>query len=103
MALINCGECGNNISDMAPSCSMCGVPIATMRESMAAGTLINTIQATSKKFKTRAFISGGLIIFSLVWMLNIFMDPFKTELNSIPLLLFFIGLIWFIVESRFRI
>ena len=103
MALINCGKCGNNISDIAYSCLKCGFPTATIRESMAAGTFINKIPATSKKFKTLAFLSGSLIIFSFVWMINILMDPFNTELNPIPLLLFFIGLIWFIVENRLRI
>jgi len=88
---------------MAPSCPKCGVPIATMRESMAVDTLINKIQATSKKFKTLVFISWGLIILSLVWMIIIFTDPFNTELNFIPLLLFFIGLIGSIVENRFLI
>jgi hypothetical protein len=103
MAQINCVECRNNVSGMAPSCPKCGVPIATMQESMAAGTLINTFQATSKKFKILAFISGGLIIFSLAWMMKILMDPFNTEINPIPLLLFFIGFIWFIVKNRVRI
>ena len=103
MALINCVECKNNVSDMASSCPLCGAPIATMQESMAAGTLINTIQAISKKFKPLVFISGGLIILSLSWMIITLMDPFNTELNIMPLLLFFIGLICFIVENRFRI
>ena len=103
MALINCGKCGNNISDIAYSCLKCGFPTATIRESMAAGTFINKIQATSKKFKTLAFISWGLIILSLVWMIIIFTNPFNTELNFIPLLLFFIGLIGSIVENRFLI
>ncbi len=103
MALINCGNCGNNISDMASLCFKCGFPKETMQESMAAVNFFNKIQATSKKFKTFAFISGGLIIFSFVWMVNILMDPFNTELNPIPLLMFFIGLLWFIVENRLRI
>jgi len=37
MALINCPECKKEVSDAAPTCPNCGVPIAGAKEGKAAG------------------------------------------------------------------
>lgn len=47
MAIIQCGECGGNISDAAVSCPKCGNP--------RPGTI--TTQQTSKKYKAAQLIS----------------------------------------------
>jgi uncharacterized membrane protein YvbJ len=98
MALINCGECGDEVSDKAPTCPKCGVPIATMKEAQAAGTQINTVQEISKKFKLQAMLSGFCIIVGFVWLTA---APTAEE-KSIPGILIFVGLVWYLV-NRFRI
>ena len=50
MALINCSECNQEVSDKAESCPKCGAPIATAQETKITGTQVKTIQETSKKF-----------------------------------------------------
>ncbi len=98
MPLINCSECGNEVSDKAPSCPKCGVPIATMQETKAAGTQINTVQETSKKFKLQTMLSVFCIIIGFVWL----MGAPTAEEESTPGILIFFGLIWYLV-NRFRI
>ena len=66
MAIIACRECGNNVSNQAATCPHCGVAVAILRESTAAGTNIVSTQETAKKFKVRMILSfvcffvGGL-------------------------------------------
>ena len=52
MSLITCPDCGQKVSENAPTCVKCGSPIAT-----------HTIQATSKKWKGMQLAGGLLIIF----------------------------------------
>ena len=98
MALINCNECGHEVSDKAPSCPKCGVPIATMQETIAAGTKINTVQETSKKFKLQTMLSVLCIIIGAVWLMG---APTPEE-KTTPGILIFVGLVWYLV-NRFRI
>lgn len=100
MALINCSECNHEVSDKAEACPKCGAPIANARESVAAGTQIKTIQETSKKFKLQTLISVFLFIIGVVWVMAVANAPQSNP--TIPGLLIFIGLIWYIV-NRFRI
>ena len=101
MALINCSECNHEVSDKAESCPKCGAPIATARETIAAGAKIRTVQETSKKFKLQTLISASLIIIGFVWVIGAANTP-QSEPSSIPALIIFIGLIWYVV-NRFRI
>ena len=66
MAIVKCPECKKEISNKAPSCPNCGVPIAIAADIEQAGTALTTIQETSKRFKIHIIISailfwGGLI------------------------------------------
>lgn len=38
MALIECPECGQNVSDRADACPNCGYPVGTMITSLDKGT-----------------------------------------------------------------
>ncbi len=37
MSLINCSECGNQVSSLAANCPKCGNPIAARADTIAAG------------------------------------------------------------------
>ncbi len=101
MALINCTECNHEVSNKAEACPKCGAPIASARETVAAGTQIKTVQETSKKFKLQSLISVLLIIIGVVWVIAVSNGP-QSEPSALPGLIIFIGLIWYIV-NRFRI
>lgn len=67
MSMINCPDCGTEVSDRAPTCPKCGGPVAVRHEAAAAGAQLSTIQETSKKLKLQILISavlfwGGLIV-----------------------------------------
>lgn len=100
MALINCTECNHEVSDKAAACPKCGAPIASARETAAAGTTLNTVQKTSKKFKLQSAFSTILIIVGIVWVFNSSQSE-QTE-TGYPGLMLVVGLVWFIV-NRLRI
>src|SRR5436190_23316763 len=51
MALVQCGECGNKVSDKAVSCPQCGNPIAARSDIEGTGAPLMTTQVTAKKFQ----------------------------------------------------
>ncbi len=101
MALINCSECHQEVSEKAESCPKCGTPVASARETFAAGTQIKTVQETSKKFKLQTVISVLLIIIGVAWLISISNNP-QGESSAMPSLSIFIGLVWSLI-NRFRI
>ena len=103
MSLINCSECGREVSMNAAACVGCGNPIAARSETMAAGAPLNTIQETSKKFKAQILISLALLFTGLVMLFSITGDPdAAADKATIPSFMFIGGLIWYIV-TKFRI
>jgi uncharacterized membrane protein YvbJ len=90
MALIDCGECGNQVSSMAATCPKCGNPIAARAETIAAGTQVTTTQQTAKKFKQSMLIGGALCCLGVVLMVS---DNLKPH----GLVTFMAGLIWYLV------
>ena len=102
MPLINCSECNHEVSDKAVSCPKCGAPISGAQEARAAGTNINTVQETSKKFKLQSLISASLIIIGVVWATSSTSGDTTSEPSVIPGMFITIGLVWFVV-NRFRI
>ena len=103
MALINCPECSKEISDSAPSCPSCGVPIASAKETQAAGAQLTTTQLTSKKLKMHSAISVLAVIIGAVWMM-VQVEAMEQggEASATPTLLLVLGFFWFIV-TRIRI
>lgn len=97
MALINCEECGTQVSEKAPACTKCGAPIASLNDITSAGVKLTTIQETGKKFKLQTLISVSLIIIGFVWMFNA--DPQST---GMPALVTSLGIMWYVI-NRFRI
>lgn len=101
MALIECGECGVEVSDKAAACVKCGAPVAGAAEVRAAGAALNTIQETSKKFKLQTLASVSMIIIGSVMIYS--RAPYGAlGVPATPVLLVVIGLVWYVV-NRFRI
>lgn len=55
MALISCPECGNEISDKAPACPQCGVPIASAPKEV----LIHVVRLKNQMFNIGCSVSSG--------------------------------------------
>ena len=61
MALISCTECGAEVSDKAPTCPKCGVPIASAPKEV----LIHVVRLKSQKFNIGCSVScGGTVVAS---------------------------------------
>ena len=104
MALIKCPDCGNQVSDRAPTCPKCGAPIAGREETIAIGASLTTIQETSKRLKAQIVMSSVCFWVGLLWIVviaNATQSGEKTSL-AIPILLSAVGLIWYLT-TRFRI
>ena len=105
MPLMSCPECAKEVSDKAPSCPNCGVPIASAIETQAAGAQLTTVQETSKKLKLHTLFSVGLIFLGIIWMFGAMAEggaeP-STLSVVLPPFLIIAGFVWFIV-TRFKI
>lgn len=104
MALINCPECGKGVSNSAPSCPNCGVPIASAREAVAAGAPLTTVQGTSKKLKSHTLGSVVAIVVGVVWLMGQINsnEAGGEQPGAIPSLLIGGGFVWYFI-TRFRI
>jgi len=104
MALINCPDCGNQVSDRAPTCPKCGAPIAGREETITLGDSLTTIQETSKRLKAQIVMSSlcfwvGLLLLVVVANATKTGEEFSP---AFPILLSAVGLIWYLT-TRFRI
>jgi hypothetical protein len=98
MALIQCPECAKSVSTSATACPNCGAPIAVANEAKAAGAVLVTTQATSKKFKAQQLLSALMIIVGFVWLMTLGSQTSPSGAQGvIPVLLLLSGLIWFLV------
>lgn len=70
--LIKCTECNREISDQATACPGCGAPIRKDNVTAAAGggAGIQTIEQTSKRWKSTQLAGGILIAIGIVMMFN---------------------------------
>ena len=99
MPLISCPECTKQISNLAPACPSCGVPIGTVKESSGSGTTLSTIQETSKKFKLHTVLSISLMALGVV---IIGANDSTNQESAVGPAMLAGGLIWYIV-NRVRI
>jgi len=91
VALINCSECGNQVSSLAANCPKCGNPVATRAETIAAGTQVTTTQQTAKKFKRHMLIGGAICCLGVVLVVS------KSDYSPMGGLVFVAGLVWYLV------
>ena len=84
MALINCDECGNKISDQAPACPKCG-----------ALTKRGKNEAKKERRNRRGNVQGAgclLIILAIILGFTVIGAPFAGVLGIIGLVVLIIGL-----------
>ena len=102
MALINCPECNNQVSDTATACPHCGAPVGS--ESHAAGAALVTTQETSKKLKLHIILS--LIFFWIGITGSIVVAKSQSTEYPINTSFFFwllgIGITWYLY-TKFKI
>ena len=97
MALINCPECGTQVSSMAESCPKCAFPIAGGGSSQAHGGKIQTIEKTSKPYKLQQILAAALVFGSFFALIISIMEgdtQVGLGLSAFGVLL---GTIWYIV------
>lgn len=68
MALINCPECRNQVSDAAATCPHCGVTVAAANEERTAGARLTTTQETTKKLKVQVLLSSAVIAIGILML-----------------------------------
>ena len=104
MALVDCSECGKQISDKASSCPHCGSPVSNI-SSIKVG-IEKPIELTAKRFKLISLLSVLIFLFGWVLFFIIISNtPSKTTGSFLPmlsLLLILSGLISYII-NRVRI
>jgi len=102
MALINCPDCQQEISDSAPSCTNCGRPIASASDVRGAGTSLMTTQGTAKRFKIQGLFATALIIIGIVWLITAVNANPEGSGSDYGAGILTVGILWYIV-NRVRI
>lgn len=106
MALIECPECGQNVSERAPTCPNCGAPILKSREEKSINTKLNTIQQTSKRLKSHVLISSLMMIIGFILLLPAICSSSNSDSPSavfyIALPITIAGLAW-LIFTKLRI
>jgi uncharacterized membrane protein YvbJ len=100
MSLIECSECGSQVSNLAVACPKCGAPVAQAGDLVE--TPLNTTQPKNKNLKLQATISGGLFLIGLIWFFlayfwvhNLQMPVSTGALNFFAIMLV-VGAVWYI-------
>lgn len=97
MKLINCTDCGHEVSPRATSCPKCGAPIAA--ESLAAGATLITTQGTSKRLKLQILISTVMFWVGVVWVGYVLLKQDETGMHHVfyGMVLVLVAFVWQIV------
>ena len=95
MALINCPECNNQVSNTAASCPNCGAAVSAV-ETATIDASITTTQGTSKKLKLQSVISATLFWIGLIG--SIFAMQAENQ-NSIFYIVVLVGIVWHIITK----
>lgn len=95
MALINCSECNNQVSDKAEACPKCGNPISGKAEAEAIGTTVTTVQGTSKKLKLHTLLASLLVIGGCSAMVSSVNSPTGSG-GTLGTWVMILGMIWYI-------
>ncbi len=96
MALIKCPECTAQVSSSAESCPKCAYPIAGGKTTQAHSGKIQTVEQTSKRYKSQQLLSLLLIIGSLIVM-YVGASAGLSAAFSFGFIGLLAGLIWFTV------
>ena len=66
MALIECDECGAQVSDKAQACVKCGAPLHSAMAALGPAAGVVTIQQTGNKFKALQLIGFACIAIGVI-------------------------------------
>lgn len=96
MALVKCGECGNEVSDRAAACPKCGAPVTQEVAPPVAvsspGKPVVPIEQTGKHYKGQMLAAGALACVGVVIA--------ASSSPAIGMLMVLGGFVWFLV-ARF--
>ena len=91
MALIQCPECSNTVSNTAAACPHCGAPVAPP---------IATIQETSKRLKVHIFVAALFGWVGGVWLIVAWnTSAVSADSIGVALLLLVVGALWYFVTK----
>lgn len=62
MALVNCGQCGKSVSDRAPSCPQCGVPLH------AGGVPLRNAPSTVERNPAAYGLVAAIFMLAFMWI-----------------------------------
>ena len=105
MALINCPECGETVSDKAVSCPKCAYPITAHSNLVNSNQRkIQTIELTLKKHKISLLLASIPLVGGFMFLLMAFVvaasgnaSGFVGGLGLIGIIGIIIGIIWLII------
>ena len=66
MALLQCHECGSQVSSSATACPQCGAPPSVAETTT--GVAVTTTQATSKRLKSHLLVGVLFAIVGVIWV-----------------------------------
>lgn len=97
MALIKCPECGNDVSNKAPFCPHCGVPVSS-REAPATRLVISP-----KKISDNSPAADFMIVLAwILWVGGVVISIFKANTSSVfNWLIFISNVITYLVSGGF--
>ena len=101
MALIQCPECGAEVSTMAESCPKCAYPIADCGTTQAHGGRVQTVEQTSKRYKLHFIYAGSLIIIGVIAVFLVALFSGDSSKMGFAVLSVAIGFVWYAI-TRFN-
>lgn len=101
MALIQCPDCGSQVSSSAAACLKCGYPIAGGGTTQAQGGKVQTVEQTSKRYKLQQLLSVLLIGVGVIVVISgVSAEQPSGGSAAVGTLLIVAGFIWYII-ARF--
>ena len=86
MSLVNCSECGNQVSDRAPACPRCGAPRATQPAAPSGDPSLGSATASPPP-KRKTHLVTWVVFFALIGVVFYYalQDRHQQELKPLPI------------------
>ncbi|MCD6417094.1 MAG: zinc-ribbon domain-containing protein [Planctomycetes bacterium] len=98
MALIECPECGKQVSDKAESCPHCGNPLRGKAD-VVGGRQVRAIEKTAKRFKAHILLSTLALLTGVVWMIGSCSASESESMSPWAMLLTVVAAIWLLAAK----
>ncbi len=96
MALINCPDCGQPVSDQASACPKCARPLGQSVASLGRGP-VQTVEQTGKKWKMAMAVSGGFIVVGGVMFGASYKNGQSGGVGAVGAVLLALGLVGYLI------